>query len=321
MPKNFDVVNYNLRPSKQTERKVIVEVLLYLAKYGIHINEYKYLGMGSIYFVDFKLFHKYLHINQMICVEKENIPKRLQFNCPYDFIEIHPNTEISDIIPKISSESRFFVWLDYTGAVDQDKLNDLGNLMAKVANGSIVLISMESNSRSFIKSTDKLDRSDPAEKAQVILKNMNNEIENTLIGSPKPKEIIEFSDFLVEILNRKVKDSINARIDDEALQIMNYKYKDGANMVTVGWLIDSKMNIDRYQEEGIDQHEFINTDSAPLDIRIPQLTYLEKKRLDKNIKGLKAGDNFDEFELAKPYIDNYLKFYKHYPSYQEGLID
>ena len=68
---SFEKVNYLLRLRKQIERKMIIELL---EKFnGIkpikQISEYHYVGFGSVYFADFILFHKYLHINYMTSLE------------------------------------------------------------------------------------------------------------------------------------------------------------------------------------------------------------------------------------------------------------
>ena len=77
---SFSRFNYLLRPSKQVERKLFIEALHRLALGSFRIHEYTYLGFGSPYYADFILFHKYLHIDSMVCVERENIPRRMQFN-------------------------------------------------------------------------------------------------------------------------------------------------------------------------------------------------------------------------------------------------
>lgn len=68
---SFKQFHYGLRPSKQIERKIMIEVFLRLSKEGYNISDYTYLGFGSVYYVDFVMFHKYLFMEEMICVEWE----------------------------------------------------------------------------------------------------------------------------------------------------------------------------------------------------------------------------------------------------------
>ena len=77
---SFEQINYLLRPSKQVERKLFVEMFLKLAQVGYDVPSYTYVGLGSVYFADFLLFNKYLYIDNMICVEHADIPNRMKFN-------------------------------------------------------------------------------------------------------------------------------------------------------------------------------------------------------------------------------------------------
>mgnify|MGYP000731595878 CR=1 FL=1 len=47
-----EVVNYNIRPCKNIERKMMCEMISCLATVD-ELSEYRYIGMGAKYFVDF----------------------------------------------------------------------------------------------------------------------------------------------------------------------------------------------------------------------------------------------------------------------------
>ena len=93
---SYRTVNYLLRLKKQIERKIIVDILKKLDKHAtINIEEYVYFGLGSIYFADFSLFHRFLGIKDMISLElppgaiqDQSQPRRFFFNRPYKFIEL-----------------------------------------------------------------------------------------------------------------------------------------------------------------------------------------------------------------------------------------
>jgi len=46
-------VQYDLRPAKQVERRMIIDALQRLSTAGFPITDYQYTGFGAIYFVDF----------------------------------------------------------------------------------------------------------------------------------------------------------------------------------------------------------------------------------------------------------------------------
>ncbi len=113
---NSDKINYLVRPTKQVERKLIIEALQCLGK-NYDIAKYTYIGMGSRYFVDFQMVHKFLGINDMISFEKEEDKiKRFEFNKPYNFIDLQPGFS-TDILSNLSWSKDFIVWLDYDNRI------------------------------------------------------------------------------------------------------------------------------------------------------------------------------------------------------------
>jgi hypothetical protein len=116
---SFKQFNYSLRPSKQVERKIMIEVLLRLSKAGYTISDYSYLGFGSPYYVDFVMFHKYLFIRNMLCVEWGEVPRRMKFNKPFKFIKLKLGA-LKAHIPSINPKTPYLVWLDYDRSLDQE---------------------------------------------------------------------------------------------------------------------------------------------------------------------------------------------------------
>ena len=84
---SFDVVNYTIRPNKNIERKLVFESLRELST-PLGLGDYRYIGLGSPWFIDFLLAHRYLLIRDMICIEFEEHAPRMEFNKPYDCIAV-----------------------------------------------------------------------------------------------------------------------------------------------------------------------------------------------------------------------------------------
>jgi hypothetical protein len=85
-------VAYDLRPSKQAERYILVEFLHKLREAGIRIEGYRYVGFGANYFYDFRLFHQLLGIRDLTSVEGSPSPEfqtRCDFNKPYEDLELY----------------------------------------------------------------------------------------------------------------------------------------------------------------------------------------------------------------------------------------
>ena len=76
---SFEKINYNLRPNKCIERKMMCEALGRLA-FLEYLENYRYIGFGSPYFADFTLFHRSLGITKLESIEKEESKKsRFEF--------------------------------------------------------------------------------------------------------------------------------------------------------------------------------------------------------------------------------------------------
>ena len=83
-------VNYNIRPCKSIERKMMCEMISRLTVFD-YIKNYRYIGMGAKYFVDFSLLHKEFGINNMYSMEinsAEKNKKRFEFNKPFNCIKM-----------------------------------------------------------------------------------------------------------------------------------------------------------------------------------------------------------------------------------------
>src|SRR5438874_9971114 len=99
-------VQYDLRPSKQVERRMIIDACHLLSLANFPIRDYQYTGFGSVYFVDFILFHKLLGIQNMVSVEQDNkIEKRVKYNRPFGFIKLVMGTA-TDVIPTLSQDRK-----------------------------------------------------------------------------------------------------------------------------------------------------------------------------------------------------------------------
>ena len=68
MAKSFTKIDYRLRPAKAVERRMMAEAFLRLRPFG-SVESYRYIGMGSVYFSDFLLFHGLCGFDPMSSLE------------------------------------------------------------------------------------------------------------------------------------------------------------------------------------------------------------------------------------------------------------
>src|SRR5215216_3021695 len=119
---SYKKVFYDLRPGKQIERRMLLDTLQLLSNGGFRIADYQYTGFGSIYFVDFVLFHKYLGITKLLSLEHDRTAaKRARFNKPYDIIQLEIKSAF-DAIPTLDRDLKHLVWLDYDFGLEDSVL-------------------------------------------------------------------------------------------------------------------------------------------------------------------------------------------------------
>lgn len=140
MSGSYRMINYNLRPAKSTERKILIDLLRELCQE--HSNEYRYAGMGSTYFTDFKLFHKELHIPKMFSFEKDShIEERVGYNRPFNCVEIIMKESTRALLDIEDWTEKYIFWMDYDDPLDTFMFIDTDIIFRKLAKGSIFLMS------------------------------------------------------------------------------------------------------------------------------------------------------------------------------------
>src|SRR3954471_21253574 len=108
-----NIVAYNLRPAKQTERRLLIDFLRCASEHGVANSDCRYVGMGGTMFYDFHLVHRFLGINNMVSLERDSkFHPRSTFNCPYDFITVK-NETVATFLANDRDDSVTIYWLDY----------------------------------------------------------------------------------------------------------------------------------------------------------------------------------------------------------------
>jgi hypothetical protein len=312
---SFEEINYLLRPSKQVERKLFVEVLHRLALAGYELPSYTYLGMGSIYFADFLLFHKYLYIDRMICAEDGDIPKRMKFNRPFQGVQLHLEP-ISDIVPRLKRNTKYLVWLDYDYELDGTVIDDVAAFIGALAPGSILIVTVNAHSRW----TEEDRYNDAVTAKKTIVERTTAEIgkyyrgEITTASISKKKLPILYANVLRQLIIQETQRRPNFAF----IELFNFRYADGHQMVTLGGILDEPSAEGRVTDAGVFDLDFVTPGVDPLEISVPPLTGRERAWLDRN-SNMKNSKNA-VFEIRQTHLNNYRKFARHYPVFLETLL-
>lgn len=327
---SFEKINYNLRPNKCIERKMLCETLGRLS-FLEDIQKYRYIGFGSPYFSDFVLFHKTLGITDLISIEKETSKKeRFEFNIPYSGIKMqygHSNT----ILPNLELELRKnILWLDYDDRISDFMFSDIHTFFTNTMPGSFFILSVN------VEEDAQLPNNEDTEN-KLTLKEYRLQQLLTRVGASRlpnnfmslnmnTKNLIHAS---YEMINRQISTTLITRNGKNPnrikyKQLFKFEYKDNAKILTVGGIIFDKSQKNLVNKMDFDNLPFIKTGIEPYEIKSPNLTFREIKALDKllpdnvEFNGRKfTNEKLNKIPLIPNDIRNYAKIYRYFPNFTE----
>lgn len=330
---SFQKVHYVLRPRKQIERKIIIELIQNTTqKLKLDVSDYFYLGMGSIHYYDFILFHKFLNISDMISLDDKSCVNRFEFNKPFDFIKFK-NLSTTDYLtyhPE-NPEKNTVTWFDYDSSLvwysqkpkifrhSTNIFDDISLISKKSLENDFFLITVEC---SIPKELFKLDRTkdDFISTFKHLLSSKYQQTRN-ISDDNFPYMIQDI--ILNSIKNNEVGKAFKFR------KLFSFVYQDTTPMYTLGGMFHSKPITART----IKNKYLLFDEDKITSINTPILTYKEKLHLDQKINYLhqnilgRSDEEIEElvntdlgFELNCVDTKNYLEYYKYYPQYYEGIV-
>jgi hypothetical protein len=307
-------VQYDLRPAKQVERRMLVDTFQRLAQVGFPIREYQYTGFGALYFVDFILFHKLLGIENLLSVERDvEVEDRVRFNCPFDCIDI-AISEARDVIPTLSRELHHILWLDYDFPINKGVLDDLYLSGSQLSKGSILLITVDAE--------PPLKGSSMSSEEPRATKSYFETEAGKYLGVRK---IDDFTPEALPKLNLQI--LLSALVDGIAgrglslLPLFHFLYADGHRMLTIGGVLGDLKERRQIARINFNAAFYLrrNFSSPPYEITIPKLTRKERHFLDSAMP-CPSGWQPTEFRIPTEDINVYRQIYRFLPAYAELLL-
>lgn len=319
-------VQYDVRPAKQVERRMIVDALQRLAAVGLPIADYQYTGFGAIYFIDFILLHKLLGLNKLLSLEQEtSLESRVRFNRPFSCIDIRMVPASSEI-PNLSRDARHILWLDYDGVIQKGFISDIQSALTILSPGSILLVTVDvepPEDRDY----REVDPSFDSSKEVLGPKHWKRYFEYH--ASSYLKLGLSDDDFgksqlilrSTEILRAGFTRWIVARGEVEFLPMFNFAYKDSHAMLTMGGMIGGRSEKRLLTASSISDTVYYRNDfdSPPFEIHVPRLTRKERIYLDREMP---CEDDWTpgDFTLASEDVLHYRDIYRFLPAFAEILL-
>lgn len=312
-----NVFNYHHRPSKSIERKLILDLLrdYYTSE---DFKKCIYVGLGSFFFIDFKLMHKTFGIKKLINIEWDDDNKqRFQFNKPFSCIDLKWGST-TEVLPTINFDNKAIVWLDYTDSLRPYMLEDIEIITTNIKPDSFFILSINCQlQRYFNRNTNEYD----VEKFKVDFG------DDCLFDLESGMLTINNSYLLYRrIINEKIDQILSLRnaglSKKEQLiyqQLLLITYKDGAPMFTTGGVFIQQKDLKTFNKRKLNKLGFIRRDSSVFDLYSPVLSAQEIDFLNSSLPNSKHNFlnkkslNFIPTEDRKQYFDNY----RYFPSYVE----
>lgn len=310
--RSFERANYALRPNKCAERKIILDCLALLQD-EFPIRDYRYVGFGSVWFIDFIIFHKTFRMRDMISLEREKSRKqRVAFNKPYNCIQIRMDHS-TDVLPTLAWNKRTILWLDYDDVLEKHFFADIDTFCRLAPSGSALIVTSNAHLGQVYPVYEHEQLQDPV--------SLLREVAGDFVPSDAANRITGayFPGLVAETLLAAAQSASLSRPDNFSAQtLFNIGYSDGVPMVTIGVMIVNEEDRHKLDQIGIANHASYLGASDQFWIDLPHLTQKEKLALDALLpsdKSLKVADL--PFELRPAELDSYAKFYRFYPVFAE----
>ncbi|MDY6917628.1 MAG: O-methyltransferase [Chloroflexota bacterium] len=331
---SFERINYILRPRKQIERKIIMELLSGLeSPLGLDLKSYQYVGLGAIHYYDFLLVNKYLNITDMVSLDCRDCRHRFEFNIPFDFVTFE-NMSTSDYLQRPRCDKPRIIWFDYDSKFvkwsrrngdyqflpNESVLDDIRALARTARDGDVFVMTVD------VEMPTSVFESPRAKKC------FADEFDGYLSGQYTGRRRWTWENYPLFVQNIVM----NAFRNAESFQpvkfrkLFSFVYRDGARMYTLGGVFMNRPFRQREASGGF----FLKSRSKIHEIDVPVLTYREKARLDQHVEHL--ANNLDSmknapdpcgevvkclgFEMDVRELEHYVRYYRYYPQYYEGIV-
>ena len=314
--KSYEKVHYEFRPAKQVERRMLLDAFQKMMAVGFSISDYQYTGMGSIYFIDFILFHRYLGIRKLVSVEASEDVKRVRFNRPFRLVKIK-HSDIAEVIPHLSTDLHHILWLDYDEILGGDIIYTVELAASHLSAGSFLLITVDVEPPG--RPEDGPDGWGPEAWRRYFLE----EAEDYLSPQSSATDFgrSSLAKINASILDSAIRSGLTGRTDVSFLPLFNFLYADGHEMLSVGGMIGTESDGRLLGQLDRTQLNFLRDSivKAPYEIRVPRITRKERLHLDREMP---CPDDWRprEFEMKSEDVLAYREIYRHYPAYMEGIL-
>lgn len=315
---SYHKINYDLRSAKSIERKLIFEAIRELIALE-QLKKYRYIGFGSPFYTDFRIVHKELGINSLICIEGEKDDKeRFDFNKPYKCIDLIMEHSTSALLQINWSEfNHHIIWLDYDGSLQKYMFEDLSIIILKVKPGSFILITCNATLNTYKGSQDvpNIEQFKTDFDGYVPLQLTPRDLHNANASKT-------IRNMFIDLITREI-ESLNGPLEKaqrcEFIQLFNFCYQDNSKMLTFGGIISSVNDKKNIISKPIIASGALQNNESTIEIIAPIIT---NKEIDLMNRFLPSEETeFMECNeikfIPKEFRRTFYKYYRQFPNFME----
>lgn len=276
------------------------------------LEDYKYVGLGSVFFADFRIIHRSLGITRMLSIEKqENDSARFEWNKPYSGIEMLFG-ETEQRLSDVDFSEPTIIWLDYDGPLTRSVISDIRHVAHAASHGSVLVATVNSHPRQ----TDA--------NGADMLEQVRGELGNERIPANADLSSLRgagLSELYRRVGDSEIRDALSTangvrsgakRLNYE--QLFNFQYNDGAKMVTFGGVFFEREKRAEYEACAFDRLMFLRQGTEPYRIQAPKLTLREIAHLERQLP-LPEGSELDLGPMPSSDAQRYIELYRFLPTF------
>lgn len=293
MSASFKRIDYSLRPAKHAERRMLCDVFRRLRPFG-RVEEYVYVGFGSIWFSDFSLLHRSLGIKDMVSIEQvETARARIEDNKPFR-IPVDYRKSI-DALPDLEWSRNQFLWLDYDDPLSSEMLLDMRTVARRAGSGTALAVSVQCTKAPQVAESEQ----DSSPGAPTALDRFIGAFGRERVPQATAEDQLygwQFGVLSRAILLQEIQAELAARNSNGPEAEMHFRpiceieYEDGAKMTTIVGIFCASIDHERLEQCHFEALDFLPVPLSPVRIAVPKLTVREFKRLESQLPLAQGGE-------------------------------
>lgn len=316
MSGSFRKIDYSLRPAKHAERKMLVDVLRRLTPFQA-VEDYCYIGFGSVWFSDFILFHRMLGINKMISIEQaEGARARFEENRPFNINIEFGNS--STVLPRLDWSERVIAWLDYDDPLEPGMLQDVRSVANRVRSGSVLAVSVQ-----CVKAPSLIDyQRDTDEGKMTAIERFRQTFGRERVPDDArdddlagwPYGTLSRRMLITEIELALAERNLSAGTTLRFESICEIEYQDDARMCTIVGAFVDEDEANRLEACAFERLDFMPATQRPIRIEMPKLTIRELRKIEQQLPR-PVGRELDLGSIPASDAEKFCRMYRYLPNF------